>query len=122
MTSLPLVLAVLLILATQIRSNDIFFIGFSAGVILDVLLLRPLGETSVFFLMTLFLMFMYEKKYEVGSVLFITMFTFIASSIYFMIFPAPQRWIQIVTITLLAFLGFYFLQTIHKKRIHAPRL
>lgn len=121
-TSLPLVLMMLIITATQIHSTNIFLVGFVGGIVLDIVLIRPIGETSSYFLIILFLMSMYEKKYEVGSALFVTIFTFIASGIYFLIFPAPQRLLQIGTITAIAFIGFYLLQTVNRRRMHTSRL
>lgn len=122
LTSLPLVIMLLLIIGTQMRSNDVFFVGFFSGLLLDVLLVRPLGETSVYFLVVLFLLFLYDRKYEVSSPLFVTLVTFIASSIYVLIFPVPGSFFQIVVVTLMAFLGYSALQMITKKRTKPVRL
>ncbi len=122
LTSLPLVLMMLLITATKIKSSDGFFLAFSAGFILDVLLLRPLGETSVYFLIVLLLLVLYERKYEVASVLFVTIATFIVSSIYYLIFPVPQSILQVIMITLLSFVTFSLIEQISKRRVKQVRL
>ncbi|CAN5154789.1 hypothetical protein BH09PAT1_BH09PAT1_2120 [soil metagenome] len=121
-TSLPLVLLMLLICTTQLKTTDVFLSAFLAGVILDVLLVRPLGQTSFYFLMALFLIFMYERKYEITSPIFITIATFFLSLIYFIIFPVPQSFSQIICVTILAFLGFNLVQRVNKRKIKTVHL
>jgi len=121
-TSLPLVLVALIITATKLRNTDIFLIAFIAGVILDVLLVRPIGQTSVYFLIILFLIFLYERKYEVASSLFVIIATFFSSVVYFIFFQTPQSLIQAVTATVLSFAGFTILQIIAKRKIRPIRL
>jgi cell shape-determining protein MreD len=89
------------------RNSDGFIVAFLAGLLLDVFLLRPLGESSVYFLIVLFLIFMYEKKYEVNSLLFMTLATGVTSCIYFVIFPVPGSLSQVITATLLG--GFLYI-------------
>lgn len=106
-TSMPLVLLSLLLFRIATKGSDGFLLAFLAGIVLDVLLVRPLGQTSVFFLIVLFLIGMYEKKFEVNSLPFITAATFITSLIYLLIFPVPASFIQTISMTVLA--GFLYI-------------
>lgn len=121
-TSLPLVLLMLIFIATRFYHGNIFAIAFFAGLILDVMLVRHLGETSVYFLLILFLICMYERKYEISSPLFVTIITFVASCIYYFIFPVPQSFVQIVVATVLAFIGFSLVKQLERRTIPTARL
>ena len=106
LTSLPLVLLSLLLFRVIMKGNNGFLLAFLAGIILDVFLLRPLGQTSVYFLVVLFIIGMYEKKFEVNSLPFLALATFVTAYLYLIIFPAPASIIQAVSITFLA--GFLY--------------
>ncbi len=107
LTSLPLVLLTLLLFRIASKSNNGFLVAFLSGIILDVFLVRPIGQTSVLFLIVLFLIGMYEKKFEVNSLPFIMIAAFITSFVYLIIFPVPASFIQIITMTFLA--GFFYI-------------
>jgi cell shape-determining protein MreD len=106
LTSMPLVLLSLLLFRVVMRGNNGFLLAFLAGIILDVFLLRPLGQTSVYFLVVLFIIGMYEKKFEINSLPFITLATLVTSYLYLIIFPAPGSFIQAISLTCLA--GFLY--------------
>ena len=98
-TSLPLVLISLIFISLHFSSEDTFLSAFLSGLFLDVLTVRSTGQTSVYFLLILLLVFLYKKKYESSSLLFTTIITFVAASIYFIIFPAPQAIVQVFIAT-----------------------
>ena len=62
LTALPLVFICLLCLTILMRDQRIFFIAFITGIFLDAFSLRPLGETSIFFLFVVFLIFLYPNN------------------------------------------------------------
>jgi cell shape-determining protein MreD len=102
LTSLPLVLLSLLLFRIATKSSNGFLLAFLAGILLDVFLVRPLGETSVYFLIVLFLIGMYEKKFEVNSLPFIMLATLTTAFVYLIIFPVPASFIQAISLTFMA--------------------
>jgi cell shape-determining protein MreD len=76
---IPLVFVILLNLLIIKRDNSIFYIAFLAGIVLDLLSVRPVGLTSAY-LVTFFLaVLLYERKFEIKSFFFITLASFFGS-------------------------------------------
>ncbi len=78
---LPLVWAVLLVIAIVRRDGLVFPLGFLAGIALDVLTVHPIGTSSSIFMVLLFLVFLYERKYEIYSLPFVVIATFVGGVI-----------------------------------------
>jgi len=116
LTSLPLVLLSLILLTVLKRDRRVFGIAFLSGIFLDLLLVRSLGQTSVFFLIMVLFIFLYERKYEITSLLFVSMGTLISATLYFFVFPTPEGFVQIISVTLLAVVLFSLLT---KTRIYS---
>ena len=85
-TTLPLVFICLLCLTIFIRNLSLFIVAFLAGILLDAFALRSLGETSIFFLLLIFLILLYQRKYEINSYPFVLMASFLGSLLYLSIF------------------------------------
>lgn len=85
-TTLPLLLIVLLLLYIFYRHEIVFLLAFISGVILDSLLVRSVGQSSIFFLSFLFLVFLYQRKFEISSYYFIFFSLFGGSCFYFFLF------------------------------------
>lgn len=100
--SFPLVFILLLISAIKSRENWIFPLAFIAGLILDSLYLRPLGATSLFFLLFLFAIFTYEKKFEIDNLTFVFISSFLGSMIFFLVFGESQVLIKSLLSSILA--------------------
>lgn len=83
--SFPLVFLVLLTIAIRSKKTWIFPLAFILGVILDSFYLKTPGTTSIFFLIFLFAVFVYERKFEVDSLSFIFISSFLGSMILFVI-------------------------------------
>ena len=87
-TTIPLVFLVLLSFFVLERKEWIFALAFLAGLFLDILSFSIVGTTSIFFLVFLVLVFLYERKFETatnyfifaaslaGSVLFLSLFSY----------------------------------------------
>ncbi len=86
LTSVPLVLSFLIALYLLKREVWIFPLAFFSGLVLDSLLLRPLGQTSLFFTLFLFLVELYERKFEIKTFSFVFMSSFLGSIAYLIIF------------------------------------
>lgn len=104
-TSLPLGFIVLLCGAVVYKQTGVLVIAFVSGLVLDILLFRIVGTTSLFFLVMLLLAFLYERKFEIQSIPFVAVFSFIGSLAYCLIFIKSEILLQaivscIFTITL----------------------
>lgn len=79
-----LILTVLCAINTTLREG--FFWAFVAGIIRDLTTGTPLGLTSLFLLLLVFLLSLYGRKFKLNNLLYILPFTFlslIASCFYF---------------------------------------
>lgn len=117
-TSLPLVLLMLILLAVKVRSPNVFLYAFVSGLMLDIILVYPPGVSSVFFLSALLVIFLYERKYELSSLIFVLSITAVMSVVSSLLFPTPQRFLQLILaigINGLLFSVIEFL-TVHKKK------
>lgn len=81
-TFVPLVFDAILVLYVLKREAWIFTLAFFAGLMLDVVYVRQFGQTSLFFLASLFLVFLYERKYEIKTKEFVFLFSFLAGGAY----------------------------------------
>jgi len=68
---LPLVLFLLLILFVRKKNPEIFVFALFIGILLDILNLQRIGITSMFFLVLLFLVHLYDRKYEINTLPFV---------------------------------------------------
>lgn len=106
---LPLVLIVLILYAVIFQDLWIFPVALVTGMILDSLLFRLLGSSSMFFLCILFLVFLYKQKYEIKTVVFVGIITTISSTIYMLIFGYSILALQILAsifLSIVLFLGY----------------
>lgn len=85
-TLLPLSFIVLLVWAIEGKSVIPLFFVFLIGLILDIIFLRIMGETMLYFLFVMTLVFLYERKFEVASFLFVTLVSFFSTLFYFFLF------------------------------------
>lgn len=77
--TLPLTLLIIIFSAITIRKNEVFFLAFLAGLLLDVLTFRNIGWSSLFFTMAVFTVFLYQKKFEIDSLSFVLVISLIGS-------------------------------------------
>lgn len=89
-TTLPLTLLILLILTVIRRDEMVFVAAFVAGLLLDVLLLRVWGQTSLFFIIFVFVILLYERKFEIASLPFIIFSTVFGTLSYFLFSQQTQ--------------------------------
>lgn len=102
-TTLPLVFICLLCLTILMRSSFIFFLAFLSGILLDAFALRSIGETSIFLLLAVFLILLYQRKYEIHTYPFVLIASFVGSLLFLNIFGyAHVFWLSIVNVILAA--------------------
>ncbi len=99
-TSLPLTLIVLLCLTTIRRDTAVFIAAFVAGIFLDIFALRQVGGASIFFITFVFLILLYQRKYEIYSYPFVLVGTFLGAALFLSIFNyanvLPQAGISVI--------------------------
>ncbi|MBI2622534.1 MAG: hypothetical protein HYW64_00340 [Candidatus Levybacteria bacterium] len=71
LTTLPLAFILLVVFYALKRETWLFIAAFFAGVVLDVILVRTIGATSLFFVIFLFLEELYARKFETATFPFI---------------------------------------------------
>ena len=85
-TPVPLTLITLLCLTIIRRDTSVFIAAFIAGIFLDIFALRQVGGTSLFFITFVFLILLYQRKYEIYSYPFVLAGTFIGASLFLSVF------------------------------------
>ncbi len=78
-TTLPLTLMILIFSAIAVRRAEIFFVAFLSGLFLDILAVRPIGLSSLFFVTVVFIGFLYKRKFETDTSTFVIGLSFISS-------------------------------------------
>lgn len=121
LVSLPLTLLFLIIVTVWRKSHHMLLLAFLSGLILDVLLVRSIGVTSIFFLVVIAVMILYQRKYELRSPFFVIPFSMAASMLFVIFFPVSQPLIHVILSTLLASVLFLGSSVIAKRTYERQR-
>ena len=78
----PLVLGVLLMMVAFYKSSIVLWIAFFSGIVLDVLTFHVVGGSSLFFSGAMLLVFLYQRKFEIQSPVFVGVSVFVFSLLY----------------------------------------
>ena len=116
-TTLPLTLLILVFAGVVTRSNNIFFLAFFAGLALDFLSFRTIGISSIYFVSFVFLIFLYQKKFEIQTLRFIIIFSFLGSLFYLILIGINNFFIQSVFSAILSSLSFFIFSIFNKKTL-----
>lgn len=85
-TTIPVTLGWLLSLyAVRRATRMLCVLSLVSGIVLDSLLVRRLGETSLFFLAFFLVVSLYERKFEIASLSFLAIASFLGSAAFLMI-------------------------------------
>lgn len=110
-TTLPLVVISFISLAIVMRNPTIFFLAFLSGILLDSFALRPIGEASVFLLIALFLMLLYQRKYEINTYPFVLLSSFVGSFVFLIIFGYQHLFLQAILCTFVSLVLYSFVRS-----------
>ncbi len=122
-TSLPLFLIavlLLLILCSTKHNNWVFILAFLGGLVLDVSAVRSPGGTSLFLTCWLFLILLYERKYEIDAILFVIVSSFFGTFLYLWFFGYGDIFIQSIVgsfLSLVLFVIFKQMGIFYKEKI-----
>lgn len=104
--AMPLVLALLIVLQIAYRSGVVMITAFLAGIFLDALLFRPLGQSSFFFLSFLTLLVLYERRFEVQTYPFLLGSVVAGTTVYLVFFESRAFFVQVVATLVLSLILF----------------
>lgn len=106
LTTIPIIVAVILCFIVVSKNPWVFLAAILGGLFIDLLMLRILGSTSLFLVIFTFMIFLYQRRFEIQTYPFVFIACFIGSIAYLRIFGGNQILIQSSTTSLLAFLLF----------------
>ena len=82
---------------------------------LDALLLNPMGTTSLFLAIFLFIVLLYDKKYDIQTFPFVFLASFTGSLIYFVaVSHVPNIFTQAIISAIISTLSFWILVVFNK--------
>lgn len=84
--SWPLVLGMLIVLTVLYKQQWVMVVACISGILLDILTFHFVGSSSLFFLVVLELVFLYQRKFEIDSPIFVGICVFVASLLYGAVF------------------------------------
>ncbi len=119
-TTLPLVLSIILFSSVVLRKNEVFLLSFISGLFLDILAFTTIGLSSLYLVLFVFVIFLYEKKFEIETLYFVGLFSFLGSAGYLFLIGSKGGLIQasvMTLITALSFLIFKISNKAHLKKI-----
>lgn len=116
-TTLPLVFLTLLCLTVIIRKEWVFALALFAGIILDAVSFRILGQSGIYFVISIFLVILYERKFETATKSFIFISSFLGSFGYLLLFSYGNLIIlQAISSAIIGALIFSFLGKFKEKK------
>ena len=114
-TTLPLVLLSILFLAVIFKTSEVYLIAFMSGIFLDLFMLGRFGISSLYFTVFVFLIYTYQRKFEIETIYFILLFAFFGSFIYLLIQGGTSIFLQSVVSTMIITTSFIAFKKFNKK-------
>lgn len=113
LTTLPIVLLLLLNTGVFVKKAWILAVAFLSGLALDILSLNTLSKTSLFFVIFTFILFMYDRKFEIQTYPFVFVASFLGSFLYLLIFGQNNILIQSFLSSIIGALLFFLVRKIN---------
>jgi cell shape-determining protein MreD len=89
-TTIPFVLLILLVFMAASKANWLFVLAFIFGILLDITAFKTLGISSAFFIIILFLILLYQSKFEIATNAFVLAVSFLGSLGYLILLGNSQ--------------------------------
>ncbi len=112
-TVLPLGMLSLLFLVIFGYGKQALFAAFIAGILLDVFLLRMSGLSGTFFIMFVFVMILYQRKFEINSYQFVLFSSFFGSLIYLYLFDTRYSFLFAMISSLVSIILYSILRRLY---------
>jgi cell shape-determining protein MreD len=84
-TTIPVIFLVLLCLTVILRANWLFVLAFVFGLLFDLLSFKTLGISSAFLTAFLFLVLLYQSKFEITTGYFVFTTSFVGSLLFLLL-------------------------------------
>ncbi len=81
-TTLPLIIVLILLMYLFYRDFSVLFLAFIFGLFLDIQGAGHIGVSSIFLLLFIFIVSLYERKYEIATLPFVFFVSFIGSFLF----------------------------------------
>lgn len=114
-TTIPFSVGLLAVSAVVFKKSWVFFWALGLGIFADLILIRPLGYTGLVLTIFVFLIRLYERKFETQTVAFVFFSTFLGSLAYLRIFDYQQILLQSLANSLFAVLLFKIFGRLNKR-------
>lgn len=102
LTTLPLVLILFVVFYAIKKDAWLFIAAFFTGLILDLILVKTIGATSLFLVTFLFLEELYGRKFETATIPFVFIASFMGSIFYLLILGQTLIFQQSITSSIMA--------------------
>lgn len=106
LTTIPVSVGLLVATTVLFKKSWVFFAAFLLGLFLDLFLLRTLGQTSLIFVIFIFVIWLYERKFETQTMTFVFVSTFLGSISYLWLFRQQMVFLQAFVNSLFAIILF----------------
>lgn len=117
-TTVPLTLIFLLCLMVMKKAEWVFVLALFSGIVLDIFAVRPIGVMSIFFLLFIFFIWLYERKYEIATIPFVAAASFLGSFVFLHI-TGSANILETIISSFIAIAAFVSYQFIHKPALPA---
>jgi rod shape-determining protein MreD len=116
-STFPFVLILLVFLSIHLPKSNVLFLAFLGGILLDILLFRSLGISSIFLVVFTFLTLSYQNKFEADTTAFVGLFSFVGSFLYLLLTSQEYPlFISIVSAALSSLIYFIYKNRLGGKR------
>ncbi len=93
-TTLPFSIGLLVVSSVLFKKPWVFILAFGLGLFLDLTMIRPLGYTGLVLTIFVFILFLYERKFETQTGAFVFISTFFGSVFYLWLFKYQMVFLQ----------------------------
>lgn len=108
-TTLPLILLVLICITVIYKDYSVFFLALVFGIFLDIFTFKPIGLSSTFFIFIIFLILIYQRKFEITTNYFVFFASFLTSLSFLFLSGNMNIVVQSVISSLIGLLIFNLL-------------
>ncbi|MCL5438580.1 MAG: hypothetical protein M1268_01155 [Patescibacteria group bacterium] len=115
--NLPIVLSILLLLYIKKRDISVFLLAVIFGIMIDIFSVQNIGQSSIYLISFLFIASIYEKKFEIDTLPFVLIFSFLGSLGFLWISSFTNIFIVAIINSLIAGISFLLLNRFFVKKI-----
>jgi rod shape-determining protein MreD len=115
LTTIPFIFLVLLCLMVIFRENWLFAMAFIFGLLFDFLSFKTVGISSLFLVLVLFLVLLYQSKFEITTAYFVAIASFLGSLLFLVLQGYTHSIIlQSILSAIIGLLLFKLIQKVNK--------